>query len=54
MVVHLWKVDPNKSVSLDLFYYVRWYVDKEVYIHSAEEAEFLEGWFCKVGLMRFK
>ena len=54
MVVHLWKVDPNTSVSLDLFYYVRWYVDKEVYIHSAEEAEFLEGWFCKVGLMRFK
>ena len=45
----MWKVDPNKSGSLDHFSFVRWYVDlfegpdvdkleEEVYLESIEEA----------------
>ena len=45
---HLQKVDPNESGSLDRFDFVRWYVDREVYLDSAEEAERLVGWVCKV------
>ena len=38
------KVDPNESGSLERFPFVRWYVDKEVSLESAEEAECLVGW----------
>ena len=48
---HLRKVDSNESGSLDRFSFVMWYVDKKVYLDSAEEAEFLVGWGWKVGLM---
>ena len=41
---HLQKVDPNESVSYDRFDFVSWYVDKEVSLDHAEEAERLEGW----------
>ena len=48
---HLRKVVPNESGSLDRLYFVRWYVDKEVSLDSAEEAERLVGWYCKVILL---
>ena len=48
---HLRKVDPNESCSLDRFTFVRWYVDEEVSLDSAEEAERLVGWACKVVLV---
>ena len=38
LVSHLQKVEPNESSSLDRFAFVRWYVDKEVSLDSAEEA----------------
>ena len=50
----LHKVDPNESVSLDYFSFVRWYVEKEVSLDSTEEAECLVGWSCKVILMDLK
>ena len=40
----MWKVDPNKSGILDHFSFVRWYVDEEVSLDYAEEAERLVGW----------
>ena len=49
--VYLWKVHPNESGSLDIFAFVRWYVDKEVSLEYAEEVEHLLGWICKVSLM---
>ena len=45
---HLRKVDPNESGRLDCLAFVRWYMDKEVSMDSAEEAEHLVGWVCKV------
>ena len=33
---HLRKVDPNESVSLEHFDFVRYYVDKEVSMDSVE------------------
>ena len=51
---HLRKVYPNKIGSLDHFNFVVWYVDKEFSLDSAEEAELLVGWGCKVGLMDIK
>ena len=48
---NLRKLDPNKSGSLDHFAFVRWYVDEEVSLESAEEAERLVRWGCKVNLM---
>ena len=36
--VHLPKIDPNESVSLDRFAFVRCYVDEEVSLDSIEEA----------------
>ena len=44
LAVHLLKIDPNESGSLDRFAFVRWYVDEEVSLESAEEAERLVGW----------
>ena len=37
LAVNLQKVDPNESGSLERFAFVRWYLDKEVYLESAEE-----------------
>ena len=51
LVVHLWKLDPNKIISLDNFSSMRWYVDKEVYMDSRDEAERLVGWGYNVSLM---
>ena len=51
MVGQLRKVDPNESGGLDRFVIVRWFVDKEVSLGYAEEAESLVGWGCKVSLM---
>ena len=48
---HIWKVDPNERSSLDRFPFVRWYLDKEVSLDSAEEAECLVSWACNVILM---
>ena len=48
---HLHKLDPNESGSLDCFSFMRKYVEEEVYPDSAEEAERLVGWSCKVSLM---
>ena len=48
---HLQKVHPNESGSYDHFDFVRWYVDKEVSLDYAEEAESLEGWVCKISLI---
>ena len=48
---HLRKLDPNESGGLDRFSFVRWYVDEEVSLDSADEAEHLVGWGCKVSLM---
>ena len=48
---HLRKVDSNESGSLDRFAFVRWYVDEEVSLDSAEEAELLVGWDCKVSML---
>ena len=50
----LHKVDPNESVSLDYFSFVRWYVEKELSLDSTEEAEYLVGWSCKVILIDLK
>ena len=51
---HLQKVDPNESGSLERFAFVRWYVDKEVSLDSAEEAERLVGWYWKVSLLNIQ
>ena len=51
MAVNLWKVDPNESGSLGRFPFVRWYVDKEVSMDSAEEAARLVGWDCNFRLI---
>ena len=48
---NLQKADPNESGSLDRFAFVRWYVDKEVSLDSAEEANCLVSWGCKFSLM---
>ena len=48
---HLRKVYPNESGSLDRFDFVRWYVVEEVSLDSAEEAELLVGWDCKVSML---
>ena len=31
----IWKLDPNESISLDRFAFVRRYMDGEVYLESA-------------------
>ena len=54
MAVHLQKVDPSESVSLNRFAFVRWYVDDEVSFEYAKEEERLVGWACKVILMGLK
>ena len=41
---HLQKVYPKESGSLECFDFVRFYLDKEVYHDSTEEAERLVGW----------
>ena len=51
MVGQMRKVDPNESGSLDLFIFVRWYVNEEVSLESTEESESFVCWFCKVRLM---
>ena len=51
LVGKLCKVDPNESDSLDRFAFVRWYVDREISLDSAEEAERFVGWGCKFILM---
>ena len=48
---HLQKLDPDESVSLEHFAFVGWYVDKYVSLESAEEAEHLVVWVCKVRLV---
>ena len=48
---HWRKVDPNKSVILDRFVFVRRYVDKDVSMEHVEESERLVGWVCMVSLM---
>ena len=48
---HLRKVDPNESVGLDHFVFVIWCLYEEVYLESAEEAEFLVVWVYKASLM---
>ena len=45
------KVDPNESVCLERFVFVRWYLDEEISLESAEWAEHLVVWSCKVSLM---
>ena len=40
---YLRKVDPNESGSLYRFAFVRWYVEEEVSLDSAEEEECLVG-----------
>ena len=48
---HLQKVDPNESDSLGRFAFVKWYVYTKVSLDSAEEAESLVGWACKISLI---
>ena len=48
---HLRKLYPNESGSWDRFDFVRWYVDKDVSLESAEEVEYLVGWGYKVSMM---
>ena len=48
---HQPKVDPNESGSLERFDFVRCYVDEEVSLESAEEAEPWLGWGCKTILI---
>ena len=48
---HLRKVDPNESGSFDSFVFVRWYMDNEVSLDYAEEAESLVGRAGKIILM---
>ena len=48
---HMQKVDPHESGSLECFAFVRWYVDKDISLESAEEAAHLVVWDCKVSLM---
>ena len=48
---HLKKLDLNESGSLDRSAFVRWYMDEEVSLDSAEEVERLVGWGCKFSLM---
>ena len=48
---HIWKVDPNESGGLGRFAFVSWYVNKEVSLESAEEAEHLISWGWKVSLL---
>ena len=45
------KVGLNKSGSLDRFAFVRWYVDEEVSLDSAEKTENLVGWDCNFSLL---
>ena len=47
----MWKVNPNESVSWDRFYFVRWYVDKEISLESAGEAGIFVQWGCNISLM---
>ena len=47
MADRMQREDPNESVSLDRFAFVRWYMDEEVSVDSAEEAELFLGWYCK-------
>ena len=51
LAVHLRKLCPNESGSLDLFAFVRWYVNKEVSLVYVEKVECLVGWGCKIILM---
>ena len=51
---HLQKVYPNESSSLDYFAFLSQYVDKEVYLESSEEAEFLVGWGYNVIMMHLQ
>ena len=41
---HLRKVNPNESGILDHFSFVRWYVEEEVSLDSAEDEERLVSW----------
>ena len=43
MADFLQKVDPNESVSLDRFAFMRWYVENEASLDSSEESESLVG-----------
>ena len=45
------KVDPHESGSWDRFAFVRWYMDKEISLDSAEETELLVGWGCNFILL---
>ena len=45
------KVDPNRCGSLDLFEFVRWYVDEEVSLEYTEEAECFVDWVGMVIVM---
>ena len=53
-MVHLRKVDPNESGSLECFAFVGWYVDEEVSLYYVEEEERLVGWIFKVILMHLQ
>ena len=48
---HLWKVELNEIGILDIFSFVRWYVDNEIALDSVEDKERLVGWGCKVSLI---
>ena len=44
MAGQLRKVDPNESIFLDRFAFLRWYVDEEVSLESKEKSERSVGW----------
>ena len=48
---HVKKLYPNKSGSLDHFAFVRCYADNDVSPDSADKAQHLVGWGCKVRLI---
>ena len=54
LAVHMWKLYPTESDSLDRFAFVRWYVNKEVSLNSAEEGKRLVGWGCKVSMINIQ
>ena len=51
LACNLQKLNPYESGIMERFAFVSWYVDEEVSMESAGDAEWLVGWGRKVSLM---
>ena len=56
--MRIWRIVCGKKTQMKLLvwnvFFLKWYVNKEVSLDSAEEAERLVGWACKVSLMNLQ